>query len=271
VSGVLLPAVLAGAAVAALTARPSGRRLQRILPFDSDPLVAAGRPGVRPARIGRQGRSGRSGLPTMADLACLLAAAALAVVIPAPLGLAAAVAVVAVGPRLLRRLEPASVRARRERLAADLPLCLDLLAACLAGGASAAGAAQAVGTAVGGPAGERMARVGAALAVGSPSGQAWAALADPGGAGGPGGSDDPFAPAARALARAAEGGAPVAAAVGRLADEARAQAGAKGEAAARRAGVLAVAPLGLCFLPAFVLLGVVPVVVGLAGPLLSGG
>jgi hypothetical protein len=30
--------------------------------------------------------------------------------------------------------------------------------------------------------------------------------------------------------------------------------------------VLAVAPLGLCFLPAFVLLGVVPVVAGLAGP-----
>ena len=41
------------------------------------------------------------------------------------------------------------------------------------------------------------------------------------------------------------------------------------EQAARRVGVLAVAPLGLCFLPAFVLLGVVPVVIGLAGPLLA--
>jgi len=38
-----------------------------------------------------------------------------------------------------------------------------------------------------------------------------------------------------------------------------------GEAAARRAGVAMVAPLGLCFLPAFVLLGVVPLVAGLLG------
>jgi len=37
------------------------------------------------------------------------------------------------------------------------------------------------------------------------------------------------------------------------------------QAAARRAGVLAVGPLGLCFLPAFVLVGVVPLVAGLVG------
>ena len=78
-----------------------------------------------------------------------------------------------------------------------------------------------------------------------------------------------MAPASRALARAAEGGAPVAAAVARMAGDARLRAAADGEAAARRAGVLAVAPLGLCFLPAFVLLGVVPVIAGLAGPLLG--
>jgi hypothetical protein len=71
------------------------------------------------------------------------------------------------------------------------------------------------------------------------------------------------------LSRAAEGGAPVAAAVSRLAADARADARARGEQAARRVGVLAVAPLGLCFLPAFVLLGVVPVIAGLAGPLFA--
>ncbi|MCW2777557.1 MAG: hypothetical protein JWN17_1282, partial [Frankiales bacterium] len=58
-------------------------------------------------------------------------------------------------------------------------------------------------------------------------------------------------------------------AVARLAADARAEARSAAEQRARRAGVLAVAPLGLCFLPAFVLLGVVPVVVGLAGPLLA--
>lgn len=40
--------------------------------------------------------------------------------------------------------------------------------------------------------------------------------------------------------------------------------------AAARAGVQAVLPLGLCFLPAFVLLGIVPVALGLAGGLWSG-
>ena len=37
------------------------------------------------------------------------------------------------------------------------------------------------------------------------------------------------------------------------------------EARAQRAGVLIAAPLGLCFLPAFLLLGIAPVVIGLAG------
>jgi pilus assembly protein TadC len=35
-------------------------------------------------------------------------------------------------------------------------------------------------------------------------------------------------------------------------------------ARARSAGVKAVVPLGLCFLPAFVLLGIVPAIVGIA-------
>lgn len=42
-------------------------------------------------------------------------------------------------------------------------------------------------------------------------------------------------------------------------------------AAAERAGVLVTGPLGLCFLPAFLCLGVVPVVLGLAGSVLPGG
>ena len=60
-----------------------------------------------------------------------------------------------------------------------------------------------------------------------------------------------------------------AAAVARLAADARAQSRAEGEQRARRVGVLVVAPLGLCFLPAFVLLGLVPMLLSLAGDLLS--
>ena len=40
-------------------------------------------------------------------------------------------------------------------------------------------------------------------------------------------------------------------------------------AAARTAGVLVVLPLGLCFLPAFVLAGLVPVVVAVVGDVLT--
>jgi pilus assembly protein TadC len=60
----------------------------------------------------------------------------------------------------------------------------------------------------------------------------------------------------------------VAAAVQGVAADARRRQQAEAHRRAARAGVLAVLPLGACFLPAFVLLGVVPAVVGLAGPLL---
>ncbi len=182
------------------------------------------------------------------------------VLVGGPVGLVLAAAVALAGPGLLGRLEPRADRRRSEQLARDLPLALDLLAACLTGGASLADAVRAVAGAVPGPCCTRLEQVAAALAVGSPAAEAWQAL----------GAGDPVgASAARALARSGDGGAPVAQAVCRVAAEARAEALARGTRAARRAGVLAVAPLGLCFLPAFVLLGVVPAVVGLATPLLS--
>jgi pilus assembly protein TadC len=42
-------------------------------------------------------------------------------------------------------------------------------------------------------------------------------------------------------------------------------------ASAERAGVLISGPLGLCFLPAFLALGIVPVVIGLASSVLGDG
>lgn len=246
----LLAAVLAGLAVAVLLVRPRDRRLE----------VAVGRPAAGSWPV-FSAAAGPGRLPPP-HVVCWLSGAAAAVVLPLALGLVVGLAVALLGPRLLARLEPSAVRRERDQLLDDLPLLLDLLAACLAGGAPLASAASAVAGALPGPAGRRAAAVAAALGVGCPPADAWQALA---------GSDpaDPLAPAARALARAADGGAPVAAAVARLAAEARLDARARGEQAAHRVGVLAVAPLGLCFLPAFVLLGIVPVVVGLAAPLLA--
>lgn len=244
-----LAALLAGAALLALLPRtaPPGDRLAPLAP--------------RPAGTSPPRAEGLVGSPRAATGACVLAGVALALLVGGPLGALAGAAAALLGPVGLRRLEPAAVRDERRRVEADLPLALDLLAACLSGGATLAGAADAVGSAVGGPLGHRLSRVSGALAVGSPAEEAWAALATE--------PDDPLAPVARALARSARSGAPVAAAVVRAAQEARAAARSRGEKAARRAGVLAVGPLAVCFLPAFVLVGVVPVVAGLVGPLLA--
>jgi pilus assembly protein TadC len=204
-----------------------------------------------------------------ATWACLVGGAAVALLVAPPVGVALGLGVAVAGPRLLGRLEPRAAREHHARLLADLPLTLDLLAACLSGGAALPAAARQVAAAVDGPCGQRLLGVASALDVGSAPPEAWALLAGDRDPDRDRRQDDPLAPAARALARAADGGAPVAGTVSRLAVEARADARSRGEQAARRVGVLAVAPLGLCFLPAFVLLGIVPVVVGLAGPLLA--
>ena len=64
------------------------------------------------------------------------------------------------------------------------------------------------------------------------------------------------------MLRAAESGASVADAMARLADDLRLSSRAAVEARARAVGVRAALPLGVCLLPAFVLLGVVPLVAG---------
>jgi pilus assembly protein TadC len=67
-----------------------------------------------------------------------------------------------------------------------------------------------------------------------------------------------------------DSGAPLADMVAAVADDQRRRRRWSAEAAARRAGVQAVGPLVLCFLPAFVLLGVVPVVLSIAAEVLGG-
>ena len=275
-----LAASLSGLAVLALGRRDTGRLGWALTPrADAGAGVLASRSrsrspwrsdlGLRPRPRPRAGPGRGAGPGARPVLASVAAGAAVALLLAPPAGLVVGLAVTVLGPQLLRRLEPAEVRARREQLVADLPLMLDLLASCLAGGAPLPEAARAVAAAVQGPAGERLTDVCLQLSVGTPPAQAWSGLT-----GSPddptrGREVDPLAPAARALGRAAEGGAPVADAVARLAEDARAHARARGQQAARRVGVLVVAPLGLCFLPAFVLLGVVPIVAGLVGPLLA--
>ncbi|MET8114473.1 type II secretion system F family protein [Streptomyces prasinus] len=153
----------------------------------------------------------------------------------------------------------------RERAVAravrQLPLAADLLAACITAGAGPVPAAQAVGEALGGPVGEALARGAAEVRLGGEPGAAWRRLA----------AVPEAAALARLLERADVSGLPMAAPVARLAAESRARWARAATARARRAAVLVTAPVGLCFLPAFVAVGVLPVVIGLAGGVLGGG
>ena len=76
-------------------------------------------------------------------------------------------------------------------------------------------------------------------------------------------TDPALAPLGRTLARSARTGEPIADALERLGEELSARARGDTEDAARRVGVRAAVPLGLCLLPAFLLIGIVPVVAGL--------
>ncbi|MFG3207278.1 type II secretion system F family protein [Streptomyces sp. NPDC048192] len=142
----------------------------------------------------------------------------------------------------------------------QLPLAADPLAACVAAGAGPVIAAQAVGEALGGPVGQALARGAAEVRLGGEPAGAWHRLAELPGAGA----------LARLLERADESGLPAAGPAARLASDARAHWTRAATARARRAGVLISAPVGLCFLPAFIAVGVLPVVIGLAGGVTGG-
>lgn len=162
--------------------------------------------------------------------------------------------------RFLARQPDRAQVAERQLVRGDLPFCADLLAAALSAGAPPAVAAGCVGDAAGGPLSDRFTRVARALRLGAPATEAWAYLGDSDGA----------RRIAKAAIRSQHSGAAFAGSLRRVADDLRSDLLVHADADARRAGVFIVLPLGLCFLPAFVLTGLVPVLVALLGDVLSG-
>jgi Flp pilus assembly protein TadB len=176
--------------------------------------------------------------------ACALGAAALQLA-----GLAWVARIAA--PRAPRRGE----RAHRDRARRELPLAAELLAAVLRSGVPVDHGVLAVAQVL--PLGERLIRVGRALRLGAPAEEAWRHLGDLDGA----------HRLIAAAARSAGSGAALATTLRRIAGDLRADDADRAEARARRAAVLLVLPLGLCFLPAFVLAGLAPVVIAVVGQL----
>lgn len=176
------------------------------------------------------------------------------------------------GPTSIRRMA-GGARTRRTRSAAcsaqtssqsdpfAASSALDVLAVCLAAGMTVPAAAGA--TAAFAPAGlaALLRRAADLLALGCDPDTAWKShSAD---------TADEGAALARLARRSASSGSALADGVAELAEQQRSDAGHAAAASAERAGVLIAGPLGLCFLPAFILLGIVPVVAGLAGEILG--
>lgn len=182
------------------------------------------------------------------------------------------------GPSVVRARAGLPLRARHRRHAAPArprngrdPLAvaatLDVLAVCLQAGMAVSTAAAATAPSAPPQLAGVLRRAADLLALGADPAVAWSIPADRSG-GAPGAHIDALLRLAR---RSASSGSALARGVAELADQSRQDAAHAATAAAERAGVLIAGPLGLCFLPAFVCLGIVPVVAGLAGDVLQSG
>ncbi|WP_428339920.1 type II secretion system F family protein [Mycobacterium sp.] len=140
---------------------------------------------------------------------------------------------------------------------------LDVLAVCLSAGMAVSTAAAATARSAPPLLAQILCRAADLLALGADPAVAWSAA--------PGPADPQIDAVLRLARRSSASGVALADAVSGLATQCRQDATHAAAATAERAGVLIAGPLGLCFLPAFVCLGIVPVIAGLAGDFLQSG
>ncbi|MDT5095950.1 MAG: hypothetical protein QOH60_5313 [Mycobacterium sp.] len=176
--------------------------------------------------------------------------------------------VIAPGPLTVRRRAVGARRAVRRKADPEKqdPLAiassLDVLAVCLTAGMAVPAAAAATAPSAPRQLGAMLRHAAEMLALGADPMVAWSARAD---------TDQHCDALLRLARRSASSGAALADGVAELASSVRHDAAEAARAAAERASVLIAGPLGLCYLPAFVCLGIVPIVAGLAGKVLGSG
>lgn len=144
---------------------------------------------------------------------------------------------------------------------------LDVLAVCLAAGMAVSTAAAATASSAPPRLAGVLRRAADLLALGADPDLAWSLPPDLS----VGSADAQVEAFLRLARRSASSGAALAEGVAELAAQVRDDATQVAAAASARAAVLIAGPLGLCFLPAFVCLGLVPVVAGLARDVLQSG
>lgn len=150
-------------------------------------------------------------------------------------------------------------RGRDPAASRDVVQATDLLAALLASGLDPVTSVSTMAPCLPQRAGSTLASVATAMRLGATAAEAWAGVTLPA-----------WQPVARAMARSERTGSPLADVLADAAEDLRRDQRRHVQVAARSAGVRAVGPLAACFLPGFLLLGVVPVVASLADSALHG-
>ncbi|MFC9687521.1 type II secretion system F family protein [Kribbella sp. NPDC056951] len=136
---------------------------------------------------------------------------------------------------------------------------MELLAACLRAGRPPQQALTTVATAIQGPLGDLLAEIAHRLTLGANPQDAWSLLH----------AEPPCAAVARAIDRSLTSGAPLSRTLERLANDTRQAHHHTADQHARTIESRSALPLGLCFLPAFVLLSIVPTIADALIPYLT--
>lgn len=219
--------------------------------------LSGGRPRPTKRVPVRRRRLSGTALGGVAAVACVVLAVA---VLGPALGVVAGMITAPLAAGLAARLHARDAAQVRDGSAHMVPLVLDVLASALRSGQPVAPALAAVAPLAGENLGAQLHQVAGMLRFGADPATAWRSL-----------SGSALASVVTTACRSAESGIRLARGFELLAAELRDEARAAALARAHRAGVWAMAPLGLCFLPAFACLGVLPIIVGVAHGVLSGG
>lgn len=231
----IVPALLAGLAAWFATPAPATRRLRVVVRHEA--------PGAS--------------LPSLTTLVTVLVPAACLVVMGPVAGLLVAVPATPIARTAAKGALTSAARRRCEQARAQLPGALDLLVAVLGSGRPADVAFEVVAEVTPDPLGPELATVASRLRTAPDVAVVWTTLVP----------HPVIGPVARAFRRADRSGTPVAGVVAAAAREVRRERMAQARERARAVSVHTAAPLGLCFLPAFFLVGIVPTLVGVGSRL----
>lgn len=212
--------------------------------------------GRQPRALNDPNGGGRPGLPPALIRPLTAAGVALvaALLLPVPVGLLLGGGAAVFCYRFWHLLSPDPGEVERQELQRHAPLALRMaVMGLLAGRDISASVSLAAEFMPVGPCRSRLARTSSLLQMGAPAAQAWAWTQ----------GMSPWDDVGSVCMRSERNGVPVAPLLGDLLAQVRREERGRARTRAKSVGVKTVLPLGLCFLPAFVLISVVPIVAGL--------